>query len=222
MIITARQLEDLHKSHGGNGRVTLPYHARLTPLAADYVRAKKLALGYSDVASPTPATANNASPIQPLAASRTTDAASRTTNSAFLWWCDGPCGPAKAAVVQEEKQSNLRPLDKPQDAKQIVAAIKALAAEIKSGRATGGVLLVQNAAVAVVYANRCPSLRAIPGTCLEAVEQGVQQIAANVLVVEYPYKTLQQVRNMLGRFLKAQRTLGEDANRQLQELASCG
>ena len=38
MIVTARQLEDLHKSHGGNGRVTLPYRARLTPLAADYVR----------------------------------------------------------------------------------------------------------------------------------------------------------------------------------------
>ena len=143
-------------------------------------------------------------------------------NAAFLWWCDGPCGPAKAAVVAEEKQSNLRPLDKPADAKQIVGAIKALAAEVKSGRATGGVLLVQNAALAVIYANRCPSLRAILGTCLEAVEQGVQQIAANVLIVEYPYKTLQQIRNMLARFLRAQRSLSEDARRQLQELASCG
>ena len=49
MIITARQLEDLHKSHGGNGRVTLPYRARLTPLAADFVRTRKLTLGYSDM-----------------------------------------------------------------------------------------------------------------------------------------------------------------------------
>ena len=51
MIITARQLEDLHKSHGGNGRVTLPYRARLTPLAADYVRARKLVLGYSEISN---------------------------------------------------------------------------------------------------------------------------------------------------------------------------
>jgi hypothetical protein len=213
VIITARQLEVLHKSLGGDGRVTLPYRARLTPLAADYVRARKLVLGYSDVAG-----------TSPLAASQVSNATISTTSSAsFLWWCDGPCGPAKAAVVQEERQSNLRSLDKPHDAKQLVSAIKMIAAEVKSGRSTGGVLLVQNAALAVVYANRCPSLRAILGTCLEAVEQGVQQIAANVLIVEYPYKTLQQIRNMLARFLRSgNRVLSEDTKRQMQELASCG
>jgi hypothetical protein len=225
VIITARQLEDLHKSHGGNGRVTLPYRARLTPLAADFVRARKLVLGYSDV----PAAPANSGPAkgklgdQPPGVSHfgVAEPAGGVSTS-YLWWCDGPCGPAKAAIVQEEQQSNLRPLEKLQDGKQIVAAIKALATEVKSGRAAGGVLLVQNAALAVVYANRCPSLRAILGTCLEAVEQGVQQIAANVLIVEYPYKTLQQVRNMLARFLRAQRTLSEDVKRQIQELTSCG
>ena len=43
MIFTARQLEDLHKS---NGHVVLPYGARLTPLAADWARAKKVQIGY--------------------------------------------------------------------------------------------------------------------------------------------------------------------------------
>ena len=149
-------------------------------------------------------------------------AAAKPQAGSFLWWCDGPCGPAKAAIVAEEKQSTLRPLDKPQDAKQVVGAIKALAAEVKSARAAGGILLVQTAALATVYANRCPSLRAILGTCLEAVEQGVQQIAANVLIIEYPYKTLQQMRNMLARFLRAPRTLNEEVKRQFQELATCG
>ena len=48
MIVTARQLEDLHRQNGGNGQVVLPYRARLTPLAQDWVRAKRVALGYSD------------------------------------------------------------------------------------------------------------------------------------------------------------------------------
>jgi len=57
---------------------------------------------------------------------------------------------------------------------------------------------------------------------MEAVEQGVRQVGANVLVIEYPYKTLQQVRNMLSRFTRGKRSLPEDVERQLQELASCG
>jgi hypothetical protein len=217
MIITARQLEDLHKRHGGNGRLTLPYRARLTPLAADFVRAKKIVLGYSEIS-------NLKSGIDPISnlKSEIVPPAISQVSSGFLWWCDGPCGPAKAAVVAEEKQSNLRALDRPADSKQIVGAIKALGANVKTGQAAGGVLLVQTAALAVVYANRCPSLRAILGTCLESVEQGVQEIAANVLIIEYPYKTLQQIRNMLTRFLRAQRSLSEEAGRQLQELSTCG
>ena len=48
MIVTAKQLEDLHRQNGNNGRLTLPYRARLTPLAMDWVKAKKVVLGYSD------------------------------------------------------------------------------------------------------------------------------------------------------------------------------
>jgi len=52
MIVTARQLEDLHRASGSNGHVTLPYRARLTPLGSDWVRAKKIVIGYSDVPMP--------------------------------------------------------------------------------------------------------------------------------------------------------------------------
>src|SRR3954471_6731251 len=48
MFLTARQLEDLHRANGSNGHLVLPYRARLTPLAVDWVRARKIALGYSD------------------------------------------------------------------------------------------------------------------------------------------------------------------------------
>jgi len=216
MIITARQLEDLHRQNGGNGHVTLPYRARLTPLASDWVRAKKVVLGYSDQA-PASSSENGA----PIVNSQTPAAPANVDAGRFAWWCDGPCGPAKAAVTAQAKESPLSALDKPADQKQLVPVIKHVAAEVKAQRLAGAVLLVQNAALANVYANRCPALRAVTGTCLEAVEQGVQLAAANVLIVEYPYKTLPQVKNLLSRFVRGKRELNEDVRRQLQELASC-
>jgi hypothetical protein len=230
MIVTARQLEDLHRRGGANGQVTLPYRARLTPLAQDWVRAKKIGLGYSDVEKPANGGPESAAPVGGLAQQAGCGCpghAGEAKNACrcdapaggFLWWCDGPCGPAKAAIGAVSKESSLRPMDVSADARKIVAVVTVLAADVRSGRAAGGILMVQNAAVATVYANRCPSLRAVPGTCLQAVEQGVRQVAANVLIVEYPYKTLQQMRNMLGRFVKARRELSEDVRRQLQELA---
>ena len=57
---------------------------------------------------------------------------------------------------------------------------------------------------------------------MESVEQGVKLAGANVLIIEHPYKTLQQVKNLLSRFTKAKHELSEEVRRQLQEMASCG
>ena len=241
MILTARQLEDLHKTQGGNGQLVLPYRARLTPLASDWVRSKKVTVGYSDDGFKKPAagvtsgaekascggacgcggTCSTTTP--PLAASHAGSpaAADDPAPAAVLWWCDGPCGPAKAALIAQAKESPLRPMDFPAEARQVVAVVKTLAKEIKAGRASAGVLVVQSAAAALVFANRCPSLRAVVGTCQEAVEQGIQLVAANVLVIEHPHRTLHQVKSMVARFARAKRELTDDVKRQLQELASC-
>lgn len=216
MILTARQLEDLHRQNGGNGSVTLPYRARLTPLASDFIRSKKIVVGYSDQDAPSGNSVSGGT-AKPQAAEGATSG-----SGAILWWCDGPCGPAKAAISAHEKESTLRSLDKPADATQLIPVIKAIASDVKSGRASGAVLLVQNGARATVFANRCPSLRAVLGTCMEAVEQGLHQVAANVLIIEYPYKTLQQVRNLLSRFTRSSHVVNENVQRQLQELTSCG
>jgi hypothetical protein len=233
MIVTARQLEDLHRQSGANGTITLPYRARLSPLAQDWVRSKKIALGYSDIEKP--ANGNDAppAPVSGLAQQAGCGCGGHATGESsacncptgaggFLWWCDGPCGPAKAALTALSKESSLRAMDVPSDVNRVTSVVKSLAADVRAGRVAGGLLLVQSGAAATLYANRCPSLRAVLGTCLEAVEQGVQQVAANVLIVEYPYKTLQQMKNMLGRFVKAKRELSEDVRRQLQELTTCG
>ncbi len=211
MILTARQLEDLYKADGSNGQVVIPYRARLTPLAQDWIRAKKVKLGYADVA-PTPgAKASDDKPKE-----------SPTGPNTLLWWCDGPCGPAKAALMAQAKETAMSPLSIAAEAKHTAAAVKAIAADVKAGKAAGGILIVKLGAAAMVYANRCPSLRAILGTCMESVDQGVREVAANVLVIEHPYKNLPQVKNLLARFAKGNRELSEDVKRQLGELSSCG
>ena len=123
--------------------------------------------------------------------------------------------------MAQAKESNIQSVDRPADAKRLVAVVKEIASRVRGGQCAGAILLVQNGALASVFANRCPALRAILGTCLDAVEQGVSQAAANVLIVEYPYKTLVQVRNLVSRFVRGGRSLPEDVRRQLEELASC-
>ena len=219
MIFTARQLEDLHKT---NGHVTVPVGSRVTPLAQDWLRQKKITLKYGA----------NGAPQKPapsaVGSSGSAPAAQKPLPLTFapegtlLWWCDGPCGQAKAAIMQQSRESSLQPLDLAASNDNLVPAIKRIASEVKAGRASGGILLVQTGAAAIVYANRCPSLRAILGTCRQSVEQGVQNLAANVLIIEYPYHSLPQVRNILLPFVRGQREMSDEVKRQLQELSSCG
>jgi len=230
MIFTARQLEDLHKS---NGHVTLPVGARLTPMASDWARAKKVAIVYDGqhahgVPAAGAASAARSSGAQTAGSSPAPKVPQSLALSApahagqILWWCDGPCGAAKAALAAVGREANVQPLPVNAEPKFLVGAIELLAKEIKADRAAAGILLVQSGAAAVVYANRCPSLRAILGTCRDAVQQGLDQVGANVLIVETPHQTLQQVRNVLSLFVRMRRTPSDDVKRQLAELASCG
>jgi hypothetical protein len=223
MIYTVRQLEDLYKAHG---RVVLPYRARLTPLAIDWVKVRKGFVGYSDgEAMKAPAEIKGSDPLIPMPPSKeitgTGTIISPPSAADFLWWCDGPCGPAKAAVMSQSRESSLAALDVPADGKFLVSAVKRLASDMKTNRAIGGVLLVTSGAPAVVYANHCPSLRAILGTCRESVMQGIAQVSANVLVIEHPYQTLAQVKNMLAIFCRGNRVMNDEQRRVMQELASC-
>src|SRR4051794_19171841 len=118
MIFTARQLEELHKS---NGHVTLPRAARLTPLANDWLRAKRIDVQYEDVASVSGGLSGGAQlrglPRQEPAVLRSAahSIASYSTGQEYIWWCDGPCGPAKAALAAEARSSALIASDIPPD-----------------------------------------------------------------------------------------------------------
>lgn len=215
MIYTQRQLESLLKIYG---KIVLPYRARLTPLAQDWVRSKKIAIGYSD---------DQAKVIAPngIAKGQATAGASAAAVSAnpggFVWWCDGPCGPSKAAIINLEREVNLKPLDVGQNDSSTVDAIKKIAKSIKSNQIAGAILLVKSGVIAGVYANRCPSIRAINGTCIDAVDQGLRLVGANVLIIEHPYKSLSQTKTLATKFVKTTWTLSEDTKRSLGEMSSC-
>jgi len=195
-----------------NDQIVLPYGSRLTPLAVDWARSKRVKIGYGS-AEMVESKKSVQVEIKP--------ATSPGGTSTLLWWCDGPCGAAKAALAAQARESNLAPIDLPSEATQLTSAIKRLASGVKGGQGGGGILLVKSAAEAIVYANRCPSLRAMVGTCLESVDQGIAAVAANVLVLEYPYKSLSQIRNMLSRFARGARNPSEETQRRLQEMVSC-
>jgi ribose 5-phosphate isomerase RpiB len=227
VFFTARQLQELHKS---NGHVTLPYRARLTPAARDWVRANKTEVGYSDGEYLTEREKSGSdAPDGRNTASRTFSGFSAALASsagkphvALLWWCDGPCGPAKAALMELAKQSHLLAIDQQTDPKTVIAVVRHLSEEVKAQRVSGGILLVQHGALAMLAANRCSALRAVLATSIQAVDEAAKQIAPNVLVIEHPGKTLPQVRNMLVRFAKSSREMSQELVRQLKELAACG
>src|SRR5205814_2752161 len=140
----------------------LPYRARLSPMASDWIKSKKITVGYSDDGSPPKADPTPREKPAPVAAP-----------GSFLWWCDGPCGTAKAALSAQARESSLAEMDFLSEPGKLISVIRKLASEVKSNHAPGGLLMVSSAASALVYANRCSSLRAIVGTCLETVEQGI-------------------------------------------------
>lgn len=196
--------------------------SRLTPLAQDWLKHKKVQISYGSmpIAAADPA---RAATEKSAAIATSAGASVSSTSDAVLWWCDGPCGQAKAAIAAQARETRLEALNVTPEPKNLVAAVRLIAKTVRDDQAAGGVLLVTSAASAVVYANRCRSIRAVPGTCRQSVEQGVQQVAANMLIIEHPYQTLSQVRNMLSVFIRgiAERAATDWVHQQLNELAGC-
>jgi hypothetical protein len=203
MMFTARQLEALWKTEG---KIVLPYRARLTPLAKDWVRSKKITLGYGDVT--------------PVNGNREQARELHAEVGKFLWWCDGPCGIAKAALATASQESALEPMAILEDATRVMAAVRHLVREIKEKRTSGAILVTGNTAAAGMYSNRSPLLRAIVGTSLAQVERAIKELAANVLIVEADKHTLMQLKTMFTRFVKVPRTSNEAVERELNALSA--
>lgn len=197
-IITAEQLRDAIKA-SPDGVAHLAADARLTPLAADYAR-------------------DHAGAVQ-RTESRILNQKSRISTP-WLWWADGHC-PAVAALTTR-RRDRLTPITAERSAAGLLRVVRDLAAAVRGGRVSGGVLFVGNAALAMCYVNRCRSLRGVVGTCDEAVEQGVRDLGANVLVIEYPHVAGRAMEAMIERITAQPPRLPAHVQRELSDLQECG
>jgi len=196
-VVTARQIHD-----SGLATIRLGPGAQLTPLAADHVRSAGLT-------------------VERAAASthHNTSAAPPANTDAWLWWIDGHCDAVRQLTSNwREQLSPLAPLGQ---GSALADVVTRAARSVSEGRHAGAILFVHSAARAACYANRCPSLRAVVGTCGEAVQQGIDLLAANVLIIEYPHHGPKSMRAMVEQFTGAARPSLPNVDRQLRELASC-
>ena len=119
-----------------------------------------------------------------------------------VWWWDGPCPRAKAALMMQESFLNLRAITTSSDVSHTAIAVRRVADEISARRADAGVLLVQSAGAATVHANRLNELRAVVATTADSLDAAMKSIKPNVLILEHLDHTLAQMSNMLTRFLR--------------------
>ncbi len=201
-IITADQLQEAMDT--SSDRIArLAADARLTPLANDLTRQY-------------PQRVVRMSAGEAMSAGNT----ATKMSSAWLWWAEGPCSSVDAVVA--EQRDTLRPITARRSACALPQVVRELAAAVRDGRAAGGVLFVATAARAMCMANRCPSLRAVLGTCDKAVEQGITELGANVLVIEYPTFGKRAMRAMVERFIAQTPQPPAAIEQMLTELQRCG
>lgn len=203
-IVTARQLEDAIR-RSVNGKVVLAADARLSPLASDLVREKGDKIVRATVTGAI---------VESGGASTAGGKQSAASNAIapWLWWIDGFC-PAVQGMTTRYRQQ-MAPFGAGLGSNSLAALVEDLSRAVRSGRAKGGMLFVEQGAKALCYVNRCRSLRGVLGTCVDAVNNAVVDLAPNVLVVEYPYTTpdvmVSMVQRMLGSDTKPSAMLARD------------
>ncbi len=200
-IITANQLQQAWGA-SADGTALLADDARLTPLANDLARQH-------------PERIRRAS-----AAARGTDGRSSSADTTpWLGWIDGPCSAAEGLAAH--RAPHMSPASTARTPAALASVVRDLTGALLSRRVAGGVLFVQNAARAACYANRCASIRAVVGTCGEAVEQGIAELGANVLLIEYPHVGPRAMEAMVDRIMQRPPVAPPVAQRDLADLRRC-
>lgn len=198
-IVTANQLQAAMDA-ASDGVALLAHDARLSPLANDLARSK---------------------PAKIRRVTTSQNAASNITAAAlpWAWWIDGRCPVVEKVVT--ERAAKLRQITSSKASAQLASVVRELAAAIKSRHVAGGILFVPNAARAACFANRCASLRAVVGTCDQAVEQGVTELGANVLILEYPHHGYRSNAALVDRFIAQPPAPPASIERDLADLHRC-
>ena len=196
-IITANQLQREWDASPTSTALLAP-DARLSPLAADLAREHPEKIQRAALAAATPHV----------------DAFGATLP--WLWWSDGHC-PAVDALVTAQS-SRLRASAASRDAAGLAQVVHELNSALRQRQVAGGLLFAPSAARAMCYTNRCAAIRAVVGTCMEAVEQGIRELGANVLVIEYPYVRPEQIAAMAARMTQHPPKKRPNVERELTDL----
>lgn len=207
MYVTARQLEQMLRD---SGTIVLPAGARLTPGAQDLVRAKKLELSYDAAAG---------KPQVHLSTPSSPATLAMPTAASFVYWCGAKSGTAKAAIAMTSRELNLRELPVAGDANNAIAAVRATIESIKSKSAVGAIFIADHGSILTTLANRSPHLRAIVGTSIGAIDLGLSQLGANVLIIEPGNLPLMMIRNLISKFIRSPRGMNEELAKALGELS---
>lgn len=273
--VTARQLQQLHAT---GLPIVLPYRAKLTPLARDFVRQRKIQLGYADVPELTLASVIKDHPSASavatgtqysggstagLSATGTTaarasagsskqaaidviahavrSASTTATESAnasspvaagshsgmgtgnlpTLWWCQGNCGAAKAALTMAGQSMPMAAIELPGEPRHTAQVIKAIAKAIAGRQAQAAVIVVPASGLAALLANRHPAIRAVVANNLGTLDAAMETIAPNVLILETAGLTLMLARNLMLRFLKHRPQPSTDLQKLIEEASRC-
>jgi hypothetical protein len=204
-IITASQLR-IAMDAAPDKVATLATDARLTPLAADLARQF-------------PQRVRRVVPM----ASPGKDAGSAPGHAsgggAWAWWIEGQCSAVEEIV--NARRARLRMVGASRSSASLDEVVRNVVGAIKGKQVVGGLLFVPSAARAVCMANRCAAIRAVVGTCGEAVEQGIRELGANVLVIEYPHVGPAAVAAMMDRIMAQAPKAPPQVERQLADLGRC-
>jgi len=195
-IITAQQLQEAI-AEAPDGVAVLAHNARPTPLANDYIRENPAKVRRADA---------------PVGAQRKPVAVGQP----WLWWADGHC-PAVLATTAGLGSLAVHSGAARSEAG-LVQALRDIANGVRTRSVRGGIVFVRSAARATVLANRSPVLRAVVGTCPEAVEQGIAQIGANVLIVEYPHVSAERLASMVTRIVQSKPNATPHTERELADM----
>ncbi len=183
------------KLAGLEGTIYLAAGAKLSPLAMDTVKQRGLEIKAVDaIAKP-------------------------AAGTAWIYWMQGHC-PSAARVIEQFHGQAIADV-RASASQQLPNVIRAVAKEIAAGKTRLAVLFVPSAAKAVCLANRCANVRAVVGTCRQAVREGMELLGANVLVLEYPHHGFKSMTDLVGLFLTSSGIAPKDVDKQLMELAAC-
>ena len=169
-VVTALMLEDLHRA---GQEIRLAKNALITPAARDWMKEHAVLIAWEDEA---------------------------TAAGDLAVVMDASLTELRSVRAMLDRAGGLVDVIEPAGGKSgIAAATRRLCGKIARKEVARGVVFAQDGALPVCIANKHVGVRAALGTDVPAVEEACRELGINVLVIEYPTRTVFQMKQMIER-----------------------